>query len=152
MSGPILVVALLAIGLGDMHETGYPFPWEDGFTAGMVVDYGQERYADFRDDIREKTEAQRTISGPVTKIRDGDTIEVKHVPIRFQKLDCAETGTADGERATEHMVDLVWGESLTCDLTGRKSYDRWIGSCTMPNGRDLGRAMIDDGYCQAWRG
>lgn len=94
---------------------------------------------------------RNTISGRVSHVRDGDTIEVAGVAIRFQKLDCAESGTAAGERATRAMRALVAGEELTCRLAGRRSYDREIGTCALPDGRDIGRYMILEGYCGRYR-
>lgn len=45
------------------------------------------------------------------------------------------------------MKVLVSGQRLTCQLNGRTSYDRKIGSCTLPDGRDLAAAMIRSGLC-----
>lgn len=92
------------------------------------------------------------VTGRVTRVRDGDTIEVSGRPIRFAKLDCAEMGTLDGQRAYRRMRDLVSGQTISCQLTGRKSYDRWIGSCRLPDGRDLSSVMVKNGYCAWWRG
>ncbi len=90
--------------------------------------------------------------GRVTHVRDGDTIEVSGRPIRFAKLDCAENQTVDGRRASSHMRALVSGQTLSCTLTGRKSYDRWIGSCRLPDGRDVASIMVSSGSCTRWRG
>ena len=68
--------------------------------------------------------------------------------IRFGSLDCAESGTVDGNRATERMRTLIRGQTLTCYLNGRTSYDRKIGSCRLQDGRDLGGIMIGEGYCR----
>lgn len=87
------------------------------------------------------------VQGPVTRVRDGDTIEVARVPIRFGSLDCAERDTAEGMRATARMRDLVNGQNLRCYLNGRSSYDRMIGSCRLDDGRDLAGIMIKEGYC-----
>lgn len=93
--------------------------------------------------------ALQTVEGPVTHIRDGDTIEVAGVPIRFGSLDCAERDTRDGQTATIQMRELVSGQSLTlsCALNGRSSHDRKIGSCRLPDGQDLAAIMIREGYC-----
>lgn len=37
-----------------------------------------------------------SITGPVTHIRDGDTIKVAGRPIRFKGLNCADLGTSLG--------------------------------------------------------
>ncbi|MHA7826183.1 MAG: thermonuclease family protein [Roseovarius sp.] len=92
----------------------------------------------------------RHVAGMVTHVRDGDTIEVEGIPIRFKKLDCSERHTRKGKLATQHMRDLTTGVPLSCSLSGRKSYDRWIGECSLEDGRDLGRLMIRHGYCGRW--
>lgn len=87
----------------------------------------------------------------VTRVRDGDTIVVGLIPIRIANLDCAEKGTTAGDAATARVRDLVAGAQLTCTLEGRRSYDREVGLCTLPDGRDLGEVMIGDGACGRWR-
>ena len=91
------------------------------------------------------------VSGRVTYVRDGDTIEVSGVPIRIANLDCAETGTAAGAKATRHIKQLVTAERLDCRLSGRMSYDRHVGTCRLSNGRDIGEVLIAQGYCRRWR-
>ena len=87
----------------------------------------------------------------VTRVRDGDTIVVGLIPIRIANLDCAETGTAAGERATRRMTELVRGQQLTCQLEGRRSWDREVGVCALPGGRDLGEILIAERFCTRWR-
>ena len=94
--------------------------------------------------------APEKIVGPVTHVRDGDTIEVRGQAIRFGSLDCAELGTAEGRSAKSAMQRLVRGQSLACHLNGRRSYDRWIGSCTLPDGRDIAGVMIAQGACRRY--
>ena len=97
-----------------------------------------------------KITAFNTVSGPVTHVRDGDTIEVSSIPIRFGSLDCPERGARGGSKATQRMRSLVSGQTLTCYLNGRQSYDRRIGSCQLDDGRDLGGIMIDEGLCRRY--
>lgn len=86
----------------------------------------------------------------VTRVRDGDTIVVGLIPIRIANLDCAESGTSSGELATRRVKQLVTGQTLTCRLEGRRSYDREVGVCALPDGRDLGEIMIAEGACKRW--
>lgn len=88
-----------------------------------------------------------TITGPVTHVRDGDTIEVSGQAVRLQGLTCDEAGTALGDRATRAMRFLVQGQVVTCDLTGAKTYDRAVGRCQLSSGLDLGKALIAEGLC-----
>lgn len=94
--------------------------------------------------------AREKIAGPVTDVRDGDTIEVRGQAIRFGSLDCAELGTADGRSAKSAMQQLVRGQSLACHVNGRRSHDRWIGSCMLPDGKDLAGIMIARHICRRY--
>lgn len=98
-----------------------------------------------------RTRSSSVFTGRVTHVRDGDTIVVGVTPIRFTDLDCAELGTAAGERAKVRMQEFVGGKTVTCELTGRKSYDRMIGECELGDGRNLSAIMIQEGYCTRWR-
>lgn len=105
-----------------------------------------ERFPEYLGQLPALT-AIRIVEGPVTRIRDGDTIEVAGVPIRFGSLDCAERDTSAGQAATERMAQIVTGRTLVCALNGRSSHERKIGSCTLPDGRVLAAFMIREGYC-----
>lgn len=91
------------------------------------------------------------VAGRVTHVRDGDTIEVSGVPVRIANLDCAETGSLAGAKATRHMKQLVASDKLDCQLSGRMSYDRHVGTCRLSNGRDIGEILIAQGTCRRWR-
>ena len=41
------------------------------------------------------------LSGTVTHVRDGDTIEVNGIAVRLSALDCPENGTQQGNKATK---------------------------------------------------
>lgn len=88
----------------------------------------------------------------VTHVRDGDTIVVGSIPVRIANLDCAESATISGERASRRAKDLIFAVTVTCRLEGRRSYDREVGVCSMPDGQDFGEIMISKGYCSRWRG
>ncbi len=89
----------------------------------------------------------------MTHVRDGDTLEVAGVPVRIANLDCAELGTTEGESARLFLSDLVDGQTLACDLEGRKSYNREVGTCAFAKtGEDLGEILIEEGVCGRWAG
>ena len=94
--------------------------------------------------------AREKIAGPVTHVRDGDTIEVRGQALRFGSLDCAELDTPAGQRAKTEMQRLVGGAYLVCRTDGRRSHDRWIGSCMLPDGKDLGGIMIARNICRRY--
>lgn len=114
--------------------------------AGFIVFMGAERFPENLGPIVSATSLGR-VSGPVTRVRDGDTIEVSGTAIRFGSLDCAERGTPAGQKATAKIQSLVAGQKLQCFLNGRTSYDRKIGSCRLSDGRDLAAILIQEGYC-----
>lgn len=95
------------------------------------------------------TEANQ-ISGTVTHVRDGDTIEIQGRALRIANLDCAKLGTAEGETAKIWMRDLLEGAAVTCSLSGRKSYDRDVGTCRF-GGTDLGEILINERVCPRWK-
>ena len=91
------------------------------------------------------------LEGWVTRVRDGDTIEVSGVPVRIANLECAERGTVAGDSATALMRRMARGSTASCALEGRRSYDREVGVCSIAGIGDVGEAMISAGACKRWR-
>ena len=85
-----------------------------------------------------------TIEGAVTHVRDGDTIEIGETAVRLSGLHAPEMDGAGGREARAFMVELVSGKQVRCDLTGRKSYDREIGTCAL-DGRDIAGLLVAAG-------
>lgn len=95
------------------------------------------------------SEAQdNSVSGYVTHVRDGDTIEVADVPVRFDGVAAPELSEPYGEQAMLAMRGLVAGKQVRCELTGKKTYDRWVGTCYLPNGENLSAAIIGMGLAR----
>ena len=90
----------------------------------------------------------RVLAGAVTRVRDGDTVEVAGRAVRLAGVSCEERGTPGGQRASRAARRLVEGRQLTCALDGMRSYDRLVGRCALPDGRDLGAALIAGGSCR----
>ena len=88
------------------------------------------------------------LTGIVTHLRDGDTVEVNGIPIRLAGLDCPEKGTQKGDYATK-IAKQFKGLKMTCELTGAKTYDRLVGYCSV-NGTDYGRCMMQNSSCKVW--
>ncbi|WP_299507297.1 thermonuclease family protein [uncultured Roseobacter sp.] len=96
-----------------------------------------------------------TLSGSVTKVRDADTIVVRGVPVRLNGVDAPENGTRAGNEATSAMKRFVRGKTVTCELNGERTYDRWVGVCFTEQGHDIGATMIANGYaldCRRYSG
>ena len=93
--------------------------------------------------------APRTVvTGKITHVRDGDTIEVNGIAIRLAALDCPERGSTEGEHATR-IAQHFLGSAATCELTGAKTYDRLVGYCKIQD-VDFGLFMMKNSACEVW--
>ena len=89
------------------------------------------------------------IEGKITHVRDGDTLEIENIPVRLAALDCPENNTPEGRYATK-IAKRFEGSQASCELTGAKSYDRFVGYCSI-NGEDYGEIVISQSACRVWR-
>ena len=93
------------------------------------------------------------ITGTVTHVRDGNTIEVDGTAIRLQGIAAPEMDEPGGLEAATYMLQLVRGQEVTCELTGERSYDRLIGTCRLVEtptvgGGDIGAMIISVGLAR----
>jgi endonuclease YncB( thermonuclease family) len=91
--------------------------------------------------------AQAELTGQITHVRDGDTIEVGDIAIRLNGLTCDERGTALGDRATAYLRLQVPGKTATCTLNGELTYDRLVGRCATEDLGDIGVHLIKQQLC-----
>ena len=91
--------------------------------------------------------AQAELTGQITHVRDGDTIEVGNIAIRLNGLTCDERGTALGDRATAHLRSQILGKTATCTLNGERTYDRLVGRCATEDLGDIGAHLILQTLC-----
>jgi micrococcal nuclease len=84
------------------------------------------------------------LTGTVTKVRDGDTIEVGKIPIRLNGVSAPELKEPLGPQSKRFMRNLVDGNRVRCELNGEKTYDRFVGVCYL-GGQDVGAAVIEAG-------
>lgn len=99
-------------------------------------------------------QAERSIEGRVTVVRDVDTIVVAGTPVSLNGLDGPETSTRAGQEARNFMVRLVRGKAVTCRLDGSRTYDRWVGVCHL-DGRDIAAIAVASGHaldCRRYSG
>ena len=89
------------------------------------------------------------IEGKITHVRDGDTLEIENIPVRLAALDCPENNTPEGRYATK-IAKQFQGSQALCELTGAKSYDRFVGYCSI-NGEDYGEILISQSACRVWK-
>jgi micrococcal nuclease len=80
----------------------------------------------------------------VTHVRDGDTIEVGNIPIRLNGVSAPELKEPLGHQSKRFMKRLVEGRNVSCELDGTKTYDRYVGVCSL-DGKDIGISIIASG-------
>ena len=99
------------------------------------------------------------ITGPISKIRDGDTFLIGNQPIRICGIDAPESGTSAGARSTKYLREITSGKSLRCIPVGegtvcdgrskRTSYDRIVAQCFI-QGRDIAEMLVRSGNACDW--
>lgn len=96
--------------------------------------------------------AEEPWPGVVTKVVDGDTIQVQRsdetVKVRLSGIDCPESGQPFGRAARKAAVDLAFGKTVRIAPLATDRYGRTIAKVTLPDGRDLGTELVRSGL--AW--
>lgn len=88
--------------------------------------------------------ASRELRGRAFVI-DGDTIVIRGTKIRLSGIDAPELDRPWGQRAKWAMVAICKGQEVRARLTGERSFDRLVGTCYLPDGRDIGAELIKQG-------
>lgn len=128
------LVGLLGVGLFALSPPG-------GFSLGQLS-FGQPSLGQLS-----SGPVAETVEGTVTHVRDGDTIEVDGRPIRLNGLHAPELDDPFGRNAAAMMRGLVDGRTVLCELTGERSYDRWIGRCYL-DGQDIAIPLLEAGLAR----
>jgi micrococcal nuclease len=87
-------------------------------------------------------------------VRDADTIVVDGTAVRLNGVDAPELKTRSGQNGKRWMVNYLRDKQVHCDLSGERTYDRWVGVC-FADGRDIGAAVIAAGLaldCRRYSG
>ncbi|MEM6834098.1 MAG: thermonuclease family protein [Pseudomonadota bacterium] len=79
------------------------------------------------------------------QVRDADTIVVDGTPVRLQGVDAPEMEYRSGQDARRWMVRYLQDKAVSCELTGERTYDRYVGVC-YADGTDIGAAVIAAGH------
>lgn len=102
-----------------------------------------------KDKAKPKSTTQKTVSGILESVRDGDTFSVAGVTIRLAAIDCPEKNTGQGKAASRFLKRYI-GSQVSCSLTGAKTYDRQVGYCKIGD-TDMGRLLIANTTCSVWK-
>jgi len=93
------------------------------------------------------TEGYETLTGPLTRVVDGDTIKLCDVSIRLAALDAPELNEDGGQEAKQFLAKFE-GSTVMCELTGATAYDRLVGYCQLH--MDIGLMMMRMGLASEW--
>lgn len=98
--------------------------------------------------------APESVTGRVRYIVDGDSLYIhSHRPqVRLWGVNTPEEGEVGYQSAKDHLRRLAQGKRITCQVMHRDKYGRTVGRCYLPDGRDIGAAMISDGMAVEMRG
>jgi endonuclease YncB( thermonuclease family) len=82
------------------------------------------------------------------EVIDGDTLAIGAVRIRLHALHAPEMDELRGREAREAMRRIVGKKPVTCQAVDRDRYGRIVADCRNAEGRDLARAMIEEGVAR----
>ena len=96
-----------------------------------------------------------SFTGRVVGITDGDTITVldelnQQHTIRLAEIDAPERGQPWGDRSRQELSALVFGKSVSVQQTDTDRYGRVVAR-VFSDGRDVNRAMVEEGGAWAYR-
>lgn len=96
-----------------------------------------------------------SFSGRVVGITDGDTITVldelnQQHTLRLAEVDAPERGQPWGDRSRQVLSALVFGKSVSVQQTDTDRYGRMVAR-VFSDGRDVNRAMVEEGAAWAYR-
>lgn len=94
-----------------------------------------------------------TLTGIVTAVKDGDTIEITSngmtATVRLEHIDCPEKGQDFSKRAKQFTSDFCYGKPVRVETRGKKDrYGRVIGVVYRADGANLNLSLVNAGY--AW--
>ena len=87
-----------------------------------------------------------TLEGVASAI-DGDTIIINNYKIRLSGVSAPELNEEGGNEAKQAMQKILENKTIKCSLSGRKSYERYIGVCWI-GAVDVGALIILQGFAR----
>lgn len=94
-------------------------------------------------------------TGQVVRVMDGDTIEILHNSkperVRLNGIDCPENGQAHAKRAKQATSELVFGKDVAVRVYGKDKYGRTVAAVILPDGTNVNKALVKEGWCWWYR-
>ena len=78
---------------------------------------------------------------------DGDTITINNYKVRLNGVAATELNEEGGNEAKQAMQKILENKTIKCSLSGRKSYERYIGVCWI-GAVDVGALIILQGFAR----
>lgn len=95
----------------------------------------------------EPPEARPPIVGTVARVVDADTWTLADgTTVRLWGVQADERGGAGWHAARAFVTGLLLGAEVACDDTGERSRGRVVAPCRLPDGRDVGRIVVEAGW------
>jgi endonuclease YncB( thermonuclease family) len=104
----------------------------------------------------------QTAEGHDIKIKDGDTISIAGQDYRLHGIDapefaqiCQDAIGSDwrcGKEAHVALTSLIKRHTIACDAKARDKFQRIVATCRDEAGRDLARAMVEQGMAVSFGG
>jgi len=95
------------------------------------------------------------LRGHVTRVRDGDTIELRRggetVRVRVFGVDCPERGQPWSSRARQFTASLVGDREVVIRVKDHDKYGRTVGEVILGDGRNLGEELVRAGLAWHYR-
>ena len=79
------------------------------------------------------------------QVIDGNTIAIEDTKIRLAGIEAPELSEPWGQKPKLTMVEICNDHIISARLTGERSFDQLIGTCHLPDGRDIGAELIKRG-------
>ncbi|MCK4712616.1 MAG: thermonuclease family protein [Marinosulfonomonas sp.] len=95
------------------------------------------------------TTTQQSLCG-YCHVIDGDTIVINKVKIRLAGIDAPELNHPWGQNSKWAAIKMCKGKKITAKLVGRLSHDRVVATCYLPDGTDIGAALVEVGLAIDW--
>ncbi len=91
--------------------------------------------------------AETAVAGRVTRVRDGDTLEIGRTVVRLQGVAAPERGEPLAAEATRALSSLVAAREVRCVPDGTRSRGRVVAVCRVA-GLDVGAVLVRRGLAR----
>lgn len=154
----LLIFVVLVAGwalVGALGKSRYEISWLPT-TASTELPAGQpqsKRVA--RSEIATELErlgamaSKLTVTGPAFVV-DGDGLYIGDASLRLAGVDAPEQDQPYGINAKQALIRLCQGNEVRAVLSGGRSHGRFVATCYLPDGRDLGAELVKIGLALDW--